>query len=102
MKRLIPKVEIDKAKKELRDSFISRIIKDVNAKGCWHLKSIEKSKIVDFIVHFSERGTKKIFFKAKRLALKEIWQKILPYIQSVMINIALTPIIIIHLLSKTI
>ena len=70
MKCLIPKVEIDKAKKELRDSFISSIIKDVNAKGCWHLKSIEKSKIVDFIVHFSERGTKKIFFKAKRLAFE--------------------------------
>ncbi len=70
MKRLIPKSEVNKAKKELRDDFIARIIKNVNDKGCWHLKSIEKSKSVDFLVHFSERGTKKIFFKAKRFSFE--------------------------------
>ena len=70
MKRLIPKSEIDKAKKELRDDFTSRIIKNINDKGCWHLYGIEKPKPVDFLVHFSERGTKKIFFKAKRFAFE--------------------------------
>ena len=54
MKRLIPKSEIDKAKKELRDDFTSRIIKNINDKGCWHLYGIEKPKPVDFLVHFSE------------------------------------------------
>lgn len=70
MKRLIPKSEVDKAKKELKNAFISRIIKNVNDNGCWHLKAIQKPGAVDFIVHFSERGTKKIFFKAKRLAFE--------------------------------
>ena len=70
MKRLIPKSEVDKAKKELRDDFTSRIIKNINDKCCWHLYGIEKPKPVDFLVHFSERGTKKIFFKAKRFTFE--------------------------------
>ncbi|MCE3232594.1 MAG: hypothetical protein K0R98_851 [Rickettsiaceae bacterium] len=71
MKRQIPKAEVDKAKEELRDAFISRIIRDVNDNGCWHLKSIVKSKeVVDFIIHYSHKGTKRIFFKAKRLAFE--------------------------------
>jgi NUMOD3 motif len=70
MKRLLPKAEVDRAKQELRDDFISRIIKDINDKACWHLKSVDGSKVVDAIVHFSERGTKKIFFKAKRFAFE--------------------------------
>ncbi|MDA9817836.1 NUMOD3 domain-containing DNA-binding protein [Flavobacteriaceae bacterium] len=70
MKRQIPKSEVDKAKKELRAVFTSRIIKNVNSNGCWHLKALQKPGVVDFIVHFSEKGTKKIFFKAKRLAFE--------------------------------
>jgi len=70
MKRLLPKSLVDQAKEELKENFISRIIKNVNEQGCWHLKSVDRKKIVDFICHFSERGTKKIFFKAKRLAFE--------------------------------
>lgn len=71
MKHLIPKAEVDKAKKELRDAFISRIIRDVNDKGCWHLKSIGKeSKVVTFIIHYSEKGKRQVFFTARRLAFE--------------------------------
>lgn len=70
MKRRLPKALVDKAKTDLRDVFISRIIKNVNEKGCWHLKSADGSKIVDFLCHFSEKGTKKIFFKAKRFSFE--------------------------------
>lgn len=70
MKRLIPKSVIDQAKKDLRDQFISRIVKNINHKNCWHLRSIEKQKVVDYICHFSDKGRKKIFFKAKRFAFE--------------------------------
>lgn len=71
MKRQFPNTEVEKAKEELKEAFISRIVMDVNDKGCWHFKSIEKSKkVVDFIIHYSEKGTKRIFFKAKRLAFE--------------------------------
>jgi len=99
MKRLIPKSEIDKAKKELRDDFTSRIIKNINDKGCWHLYGIEKSKPVDFLVHFSERGTKKYFLKPKDLllnALMETCQKASLFTLIARINIVLILIIIIR------
>ena len=70
MKRLLPKTLVDKAKTDLRDVFISRIIKNTDEKGCWHLKSADGSKLVDFLCHFRERGTKKIFFKAKRFSFE--------------------------------
>jgi hypothetical protein len=70
MKRLIPKSEVEKAKRELGDNFLSRILTNVNKKECWHLSSVDGSKIVDSVVHFSEKGTKKIFFKAKRFSFE--------------------------------
>lgn len=52
MKRQIPKIEVDKAKKELRDVFISRIIKNVNGNGCWYLKALQKPGVVGFYSSF--------------------------------------------------
>ena len=64
MKRQISKSLVDQAKLDLREKIIKRIVKDANSKGCWHLKSVNESKIVDAVCHFRDRGTKKIFFKA--------------------------------------
>ena len=72
MKRLIPRFLIDKAKSDLREKVLSRIVRKANNKDCWHLKSVDESKIVDAVCHFSEKGTKKIFFEAKRLVFELI------------------------------
>lgn len=72
MKRQLSKFLVDQAKLDLREKIIKRIVKDVSAKGCWHLKSVDGSKIVDAVCHFRDRGTKRIFFKAKRLVFELI------------------------------
>lgn len=72
MKRILPKSLIDLAKSELRDSIISRISKEINESQCWHLKSVDGSKIVDAVCHFRDRGKSRIFFKAKRLVFELI------------------------------
>lgn len=72
MKRQLSKALVDQAKADLREKVIKRIVKDANDKGCWHLKSIDGSKIVDAVCHFRDKGTKKIFFKAKRLVFELI------------------------------
>lgn len=72
MKRQLSKFLVDQAKLDLREKIIKRIVKDVSAKGCWHLKSVNESKIVDAVCHFRDRGTKKIFFKARRLVFELI------------------------------
>ena len=66
MKRQLSKSLVDQAKLDLREEIIKRIVKDANYKGCWNLKSVNGSKIVDAVCHFRDRGTKKIFFKARR------------------------------------
>lgn len=72
MKRLLSKSLVDQARRELSQGVLSRIIINANHNCCWHLKSIDGSKIVDAVCHFRERGTKKIFFQAKRLVFELI------------------------------
>lgn len=72
MKRQLSKSLVDQAKADLREKVIKRIIKNANDESCWHLNSIDGSKVVDAVCHFSEKGTKKIFFKAKRLVFELI------------------------------
>lgn len=72
MKRRLPKSVVDQAKFDLREKIIKRIVKNVSAKGCWHLKSVDGSKIIDAVCHFRDKGKKKIFFKAKRLVFELI------------------------------
>jgi hypothetical protein len=72
MKRQLSKSLVDQAKTDLREKIIKRIIKDANDKGCWYLKSVDGSKIVDAVCHFRDKGTKKIFFKAPRLVFELI------------------------------
>lgn len=72
MKRQLPKSLVDQAKVDLRKKVIKRIVKKANNKGCWHLKSVDGSKIVDAVCHFRDKGTKKIFFKARRLVFELI------------------------------
>ena len=72
MKRLLPKSLVDQAKADLREKVIKRIVKNANNRSCWHLNSIDGSKIVDAVCHFRDKGTKKIFFKAKRLVFELI------------------------------
>jgi len=67
MKRRLPKSVVDQAKFDLREKIIKRIVKGANSKGCWHLKSVDGSKIIDAVCHSIDKGKKKIFFKAKRL-----------------------------------
>jgi len=72
MKRLLSKSLVDQAKRDLSQQVLSRIIINANNNGCWHLKSVDGRKIVDAVCHFRESGTKKIFFKAKRLIFELI------------------------------
>ena len=72
MKRRLPKSVVDQAKFDLREKIIKRIVKNVSSKGCWHLKSVDGSKIIDAVCHSIDKGKKKIFFKAKRLVFELI------------------------------
>ncbi len=72
MKRQLPKSLVDQAKADLREKVMKRIVKNANNRSCWHLNSIDGSKIVDAVCHFREKGTKKIFFKARRFVFELI------------------------------
>ncbi len=56
MKRRLPKSVVDQAKFDLREKIIKRIVKGANSKGCWHLKSVDGSKIIDAVCHFRDKG----------------------------------------------
>jgi hypothetical protein len=72
MKRQLSKSLVDQAKADLREKVIKRIVKNAHDRSCWHLNSIDGSKIVDAVCHFRDKGTKKIFFKARRLVFELI------------------------------
>lgn len=65
MKRLLSKSLIVLAKSELKDGVISRISKAVNNEQCWHLRSVDESKIVDAVCHFRDGGKKEYSLKRR-------------------------------------
>jgi len=85
MKRLtkrIPVIDISKnslssnqlkqIKRELKDNFFSRIIKNVNEKGCWHLMQVFKPKPSQFIWHwhYVNGELEKTCFMARRISFE--------------------------------
>lgn len=64
--------QLKQIKQDLKDEFFSRVAKDVNEKGCWHLMQVFKPKPSQFIWHwhYVNGELEKTCFMARRISFE--------------------------------